>query len=256
MIKYLILTEGERTEPNILKGIFSKYGFNVVLNPKVETYEGIEVNIEELSNDNKNIVIAQAPKNRLGELITLYNKEDYDLDKIFSKQANSFAAIFLIFDVDHTTNEELNKIFTIHNEETEKGLLLVSSPCIEILTEPGKKDEINVEHLTTYKEQRRKFIYHSLDYKNGIERYIIDNFEKACVFFLEQNRNEFNENNIMEHPRLIIEKINKENIRNDEGVNYRYFTTVIYVALANICGLTKQIDNYDAVNNFFIEHSK
>ena len=68
----------------------------------------------------------------------------------------------------------------------------------------------------------------------------------------------------MEHPRLVVDKINKMNDRinykNEKGkiiteCFYRYFTTVIYVFIAYINGLTIQIDNYDIVYNFFKEQS-
>ena len=59
----------------------------------------------------------------------------------------------------------------------------------------------------------------------------------------------------MEHPRLIIDYINKYNERvnyskdtGDESyVIYRYFTTVVYVFIAYINGLVREIDNYDIV---------
>ena len=46
------------------------------------------------------------------------------------------------------------------------------------------------------------------------------------------------------------------NIRGIEGninyrVVYRYFTTVIYVCIAYIKGLTREIDNYNIVKDFF-----
>lgn len=57
----------------------------------------------------------------------------------------------------------------------------------------------------------------------------------------------------MEHPRLIIEMINRHNIRTDSYVKYRYFTTVLYVVIANIFGLTKEIENYEVVERFLRE---
>lgn len=66
------------------------------------------------------------------------------------------------------------------------------------------------------------------------------------------NRYEFDELNILEHPGLVIEKINKENFRSEDQVIYRYFTTVLYVALAYICGKTKQIENYLEVREFLL----
>ncbi len=59
----------------------------------------------------------------------------------------------------------------------------------------------------------------------------------------------------MEHPHLVKDKINEINIRiNDKEksyVEYRYFTTVVYVMIAYINKLTIDIDNYDKVYDFF-----
>ena len=60
----------------------------------------------------------------------------------------------------------------------------------------------------------------------------------------------------MDHPDFILKQINKFNDRtfvsNDElPVVYRYFTTTLYVCIAYIMGLTKQINNSDEVIKFF-----
>ena len=78
------------------------------------------------------------------------------------------------------------------------------------------------------------------------------------LHFLELNRNEFNETNVMEHPKLIKDKINLENIRynstnkEDSYVIFRYFSTVLYVAIAYANKLTREIDNYNIVYSFFL----
>ena len=87
--------------------------------------------------------------------------------------------------------------------------------------------------------------------------YIKDNFNELMLFFLRKNQRDFGENNIMEHPRLILESINTNNVRvncpnrEDSYVVYRYFSTVIYVAIAYANGLTREIDNYRLVEGFF-----
>lgn len=66
----------------------------------------------------------------------------------------------------------------------------------------------------------------------------------------------------MEHPNLIVNKINnlneRVNFKNKElsYVNYRYFSTVVYVALASALSLTKEINNYEIVKSFFESHLK
>ena len=78
------------------------------------------------------------------------------------------------------------------------------------------------------------------------------------MFILFRKKKEdFNEENIMEHPRLIIDKINSLNKRMNckdkekSYVIYNYLTTVVYVFIAYINGLTKEINNYSLVRDFF-----
>lgn len=67
---------------------------------------------------------------------------------------------------------------------------------------------------------------------------------------------ESNSKNVMEHPSFVLDKINELNDRefyslDDQPVRYRYFTTVLYVCIAYINGLTKQIENVDEIKGFF-----
>ncbi|HHU28944.1 TPA: hypothetical protein GXZ54_07290, partial [bacterium] len=47
-----------------------------------------------------------------------------------------------------------------------------------------------------------------------------------------------------------------ENIRSDSELEFRYFTTVVYVCVSYILGLTKQIENYDIVRKYFEESNR
>lgn len=255
-MNYLILTEGKETEPDVISEVLKKYGFNIVRCHQIKEYDKIEIDINELSNNKNNIVIAQALRNRLSDLLKIYRKENVDLDLLYGSSATYFAGVFLLFDVDHTSNEELIEIASIHNDETDKGLLLLSSPCIEIMAEPNRTEIIEVDHLKEYKSEINKRI--DMQLKNGYtsKQYIINNFEELALAFLDKNAKEFGSYNVMEHPMLIINKINELNVRSNEHVVYRYFTTVIYVVLAYICGLTKEINNYETIKNFLKKNTK
>ena len=93
--------------------------------------------------------------------------------------------------------------------------------------------------------------------------YIQRNFEPLALRFLEYNQREFNSNNVMEHPSLVIDKINELNERRnwiEDGNNlseciYQYYTTVIYVLLAFVFGLTVEIDNCSKVRDFLTKYS-
>ena len=253
---FLIITEGTKTEPTILKAIFEKYKFNVIDHEPIkisDEKDSFELDVSELSEQSDNIMIAQGPKNRIRDFLLLVNKQKEDIDRYFVKLKKNFAGIFLVYDVDHTLKEDLEEMYNKYNDET-SGLLLLSSPCVEILSEPERVKKIETEHLKTYKTERNKWV----NKKSGLsmEDYIIEHFEDSILYFIRKNCDESGNKNVMEHPDFVLEQINKFNertfISNDVlPVIYRYFTTTLYVCIAYIMGLTKQIDNSDEVIKFF-----
>ena len=247
-MNYLLIVEGAKAEHSLFEMVFKRYGFNILHSQQMKSFDSFinQFDSFELSDSKDNIVIAQAPRNRLGELLRS-DSSQVDFDLAFRKKFNS---IFLIFDVDHTDNNDLEEMLRIHCDESDSGLLLVSSPCIEIMSEPNRKEELETDHLTKYKKERNVYFCDTQRLGYGAIEYIARNFERLSLEFLRQNYNDFNEPNIMEHPRLVIEMINRHNIRTDSHVKYRYFTTVLYVVIASVFGLTKEIENYDVVERF------
>lgn len=144
---YLFIVEGEKTEPSILQTVLERWGYNAIKTNRISELQEFGLSFDEtkLSNTKDNVVIAQAPRNRLHDLVVLYKKHHVDLDKLFGADENIlFSGIFVFFDVDHTTVSDLNDAFAFHCDETSSGLLLVSSPCIEIISEPQRKDDLSV----------------------------------------------------------------------------------------------------------------
>lgn len=258
---FLIITEGVRTEPTILEAILEKYGFNVVrkkpIKISIEEQPFILEATELFDNKKDNVYIAQGPKNRIREFLHMVNEKTEDVERYFSQLSDNFAGIFLVYDVDHTPKEDLeNMFFKFHDETT--GLLILSSPCIEILSEPNRVEELCANHLREYKKERKTWIQDKIS--DSVEHYIINNFEELILPFLYKNCQESGNNNIMEHPEFVLQQINLFNDRtyiNDElqPVLYRYFTTTLYVCIAYILGLTKEIDNSQIVAEFFLSYS-
>ena len=147
---FLIITEGAKTEPNIMSSILGKYGFNIIKQNPIrinEDGEPFDLDVTTMVDNKDNIYIAQGPKNRISEFISLVDERSQDVERYFSKLKENFAGIFLIYDVDHTSKEALNKMFDKYQDET-TGLLVLSSLCIEILSEPNRIDELKVDHLS------------------------------------------------------------------------------------------------------------
>ena len=252
MKNYLLIVEGQLTEPTIFEYIFKKLGYSV---NKIEGKLSLsndfnDLIVKLLIEDKDSVTIIQGPKNRINELIKLFENEHYDIKRIFNNLNINFTAVFWIYDVDHTSCENLSKMFNRYNNEND-GLLLVSSPCIEILSRPKYNDILEVKHLNQFKAETNVYIDNL--YHTNAKDYIKENFFKLSIEYLDRNYIEFKEQNIMEHPGLIINKINQQNERTDTWVKYRYYTTVVYVVVAYILGLTKEIENYEIVRKYFIE---
>ena len=245
--RFLLIVEGEKTEPTIFKRVLEKYGYNVIkCDEKLDIENFNQLSELEFENEKNNVVIIEGPRNRIHDFLKVYNENTDSFEKLLSIHSELFQGIFLMYDVDHNDCEDINEMFSKFNDETSSGLLLLSSPCIEVLGDfdTSRKEE-RFKHIKDYKKVLNE--YYNAN-KKSINDYIVDNFEKLCIYYLDKNKNDFDELNVMEHPKLVIDYINKYNERiNDEDnkyVIYRYFTTVVYVFIAFINKLTRNIDNY------------
>ena len=259
---FLLIVEGEVTEKDILTMVFKRYGLNVYDKGKLNLKK---LNITELTYSqfgapsNCNIILVQGPKNRICDWLKDINKETDDFERYFQNLDGVFAGIFVIYDVDHTSDAALVEMFNKFNDETSNGLLLLSSPCIEVIADKERKNDLKVDHLKNYKSELN--IRFNKEFKCSTKQFIINNFESLALYYLEKNEKELQCKNVMEHPVLILDKINELNERkfisaDYQPVHYRYFTTVIYVCIAYIYGLTKEVENVETVRKFLLSHIK
>lgn len=259
--RYLLFVEGY-DEKELFSSLLIKEGFNVYSSDKKIKINEINnyINKSYYSKKNDNVIIIQTPNNRIHDLIINFNKDDSSIEKLIKENSSSFNGIFLIFDVDHNSNEDIEKMFNTFNDESE-GLLLLNSPCLEVISDNKEEYlERRFKHLKEYKS-----IIHQEICKNSSKKYIEiikENIYKYMLFFLNKNEKDFSEKNIMEHPRLIKEYINKYNIRVNKKdkeksyVIYRYYSTVLYVFISYIKGLTKEIENTEIVRDYLKRKNK
>ena len=252
---YLLVVEGSYDEKSILGRAFERYGFNVIACKEKITVDSFgDFYKYELKSNNNNIVIIEGPRNRIHDFLLCFDSEYGSIEKLFHYSTYYFSGIFLIYDVDHNDNDDINLMFNKFNNESD-GLLLLNSPSLEVLSdlEVETERELRFNHLSQYKKNLN-MLHNKLGNGNLIE-YVNSNFDEIMLKFLKMNKNEFNELNIMEHPRLIKDRINYRNDRintkEESYVIFRYFTTVIYVAIAFSNKLTNEIDNYEKVYSFF-----
>lgn len=254
-MRYLLLVEGARTEINIFQKVLERYGLTVLTERRIESFaepDFLTIPSVMLEDKRNSVLIVQPPRNRLKDLLEYYQREDIDLNLVSGSREKLFNAIFLIFDVDHTPQSALEEMYAFHKDETDTELLLISSPCIEILSEPGRTGELRVKHLKEYKTERNNYFSDRLRLGINTEEYISRNFEEPAVYYLDQNYRDFNDSNVMNHPEKVIRKVNEINIRSDDEVLYRYFTTVVYVLIACIFGFNSDFDNYLRLREFLL----
>lgn len=253
----LLLTEGQVDEQDIFSAVFDHYGANSISSNKriidLDLGEFVESRI---SGDLLNVYIIQGPRNRIHDFLKFLNDECVDVERLFGYKYAFFQKIFLLYDVDHNDRGDISNMLGLFQDEA-RGMLLLSSPCIEVLADfKLDRRELRCVHLKEYKAEINK-------HYNGLtKRHIVDHINEILLHFLKKNYEDFQESNIMKHPRLIGEKINELNIRfNSRGekgsfVVYRYFSTVVYVAIASALSLTAEIDNYETVKTFFESKSR
>lgn len=254
---FLIIVEGAVTEKSILKSVFEKYDLKVFNSGKIELHKNINdlfINIYDTSENDK-VFLVQGPRNRIHDWLNLIKTNEEDFERFFKGINGNFAGIFIVYDVDHTSKTDLELMFQKYNDETDRGLLLLSSPCIEVLADIGRVKPLLCNHLKEYKSELNvKFNTEGME---SAQNYIIKNFNELVLYYIDKNTKESGNDNVMEHPQFVLKKINELNERDDDPQNsfavcYRYFTTVIYVCIAYINGLTKEINNAEIVRKFFL----
>ncbi|GEM_PF-888345 len=249
----LLIVEGSVDEQNIFGDVFSKYGFNAIISDEKMDVEGVgQFEKFQYRLNSNNVVIIQGPRNRIHDFLKLFNEHEMSIERAFSYSYAFFSGIFLIYDVDHNDCDDIEEMFKRFSDES-TGMLLLSSPCIEVVADYNhNRGESKYYRLSEYKAEINNH------YQGQTHKFIGDNFNSLMLYFLNKNYEEFNEGNIMEHPSLIVKSVNKFNDRincAEKGksyVIYRYFSTVVYVAIAYANGLTKDINNYDLVKNFLL----
>lgn len=259
---YLLIVEGSIMEPTIFNYVLPQYGFNVV---KIQEQLSSDADFTkiEFSDDKDTIFIVQGPKNRVKDLIdTEVNLNSDSLSRKFFGPDVYFAGIFLIYDTDHNLKEQLEKTFLKFNDSSE-GLLILSVPCIEAL---GEFDFDFIYENSSFENYKTRLNQHYQDiYGMNTKEYIQCNFNKLILESLIHNKETFEKeneewevDNIVMHPQYLLEIYKKyNNCFGDCEENYkvciRYYATIIYVVIAYLKRLEREISNLEILKKYLEE---
>lgn len=252
---FLLIVEGSVDEQNILGDAFTQYGFHAIVSEEKMNVENIgRFEKFQYESHRNNVVIIQGPRNRIHDFLKFFKEDEMSIEKMFSYTYGFFSGIFLIYDVDHNDCEDVEEMFGRFCDES-TGMLLLSSPCIEVLGDTHhERVEAKYCHLKEYKKEV------NLLHQGRTKEYIRAHLDEIMLYFLDKNYREFQEANVMEHPKLLVKMVNERNKRfncqdpENSYVIFRYFSTVVYVCIAFAHDLTREIDNHFMVREFFEKH--
>jgi len=263
--KYLAIVEGKSMECEVLEYGLSTYGFqvndNLIKDYKLDDYSNM-FTVKCLENRDKQFVILQSNQSRIKDFINTIDKDSSDISRLLV--GNEFVSIFLIFDIDHNTKEEIEASFYKFNEPS-TGLLILSSPCFEVIA-PCSNDK-QYEGISFKKFKTSKSTYYSDNYHISTKDYIKYSFNELLIHHLKNNKDKYDiegfqeVNDVTYHPEYIIILSNKYNIRegSDElsyKVNYTYFSSILYVVLLYLFDFARYTNSYTKLLDFLINKQK
>ena len=148
----LLIVEGSVSEQNVFGDVFTKYGFSVTISKEKMNVEDVgQFECFQYSLNENNVVIIQGPRNRIHDFLKLYDSNEMEIERAFSYSYAFFQGIFLIYDVDHNDEEDVTAMFNKFQDES-TGMLLLSSPCLEVVGDYNRERDKEIYHrITEYK---------------------------------------------------------------------------------------------------------
>lgn len=149
MSKYLIVVEGQKTEFELIKQVTKRILPNYSVS--FTQYKGQQtIKFTNIKEANDEIFVIKPKHNRLSQIVEDYKKENGDIfafQMYFDQYVDPdfFEKIFFIFDVDYTSDVDLSFALEHFNDEYSSGFLIISSPCIEAMTDTKKTYCIETE---------------------------------------------------------------------------------------------------------------
>lgn len=260
---YLIIVEGSKTEQSIFEFVLRQYDLDVVVYPTPLSFNGDFKKIQ-FSNEKENVFVIQGPKNRLKDLIFSKNKDDIEIssesiNRLFFEPNVYFAGIFIVYDSDHNSIDEIEAAYKKFSNMSD-GLLVLSVPCIESIAGYDFNRKYESNSFIGYKNELNQY-YDSKFSQNTME-YIQCNFNKLMLENLIRNIKTFKKenstwevNDITLHPLYMLKIHKSKNLctgtcEENYHVIINYFATIMYTIICYIKGFAKEIDNFKLLKDY------
>ena len=256
--KYLAIVEGEDMEPEILEYALSTYyGFNVLRADNRLSSLPLGFKKTLIYDGNDEFYIVQGRRNRIKELLKETLEETHSsIERAFSNE--NFAGIFLVYDVDHNSNEEIEEARGRFNNISD-GLLTLSVPCVECVLEKDFKPYVSSSYKG-YKTAKNEWCTEQAGVsskefiKYEFNRLMIENLLRNKKVFAKESLPE--PNDVSLHGEYSLDLNARYNIRTgrsekDYRVEISYYASVLYLILLHVKGHARYSDSFDSLLAFF-----
>ncbi len=256
--KYLAIVEGEDMEPEILEYALSTYyGFNVLRAENRLSSLPLGFKKTLIYGGNDEFYIVQGSRNRIKELLKEALEETHSsIERAFSTE--NFAGIFLVYDVDHNSNQEIEEARERFNNILD-GLLTLSVPCVECILEMDFKPYVSSSYKG-YKTAKNEWCMEQAGVSG--KELIKYEFNLLMIENLVRNKETFEKENLSEpndvslHGEHSLDLNAKYNIRTGKSekdchVEISYYASVLYLILLHVKGYARCADSFDSFLAFF-----
>ncbi len=237
MIRMLIVVEGEVDEVEIFKKLFSIIGFTVIESTK----NGDFTHITNVLGDNV-VYLIPGPKSKIQSVLETFDVNTMDLSLFFGI-SETIPLNYIVYDVDITNYERFSSI--IPNFCTpQEGLVLLSNPCIEVIAD--EEYLIHNDKPSLYKGVVRQQVLskNKMNQNDSLLSYIINNVLDLFIEQIKRNIVFFSSNDVIDHVLSSYSKIGTNQFSfNPNSYSYTKLFTVIYVVLADIFDVSRELDN-------------
>jgi len=237
MIRILLVVEGEKTEVDVFKELFTILGFSVVQEPKRGNFSRYTI-----STADKLVYLIPGPKQQVLEIMKEFDSASMDLS-LFFNIPEPIALNYIVYDADDTIFADFSSL--IENfKSSQDGLILLSNPCFEVLADNVYDTHHKAPKYYKKKVRQQLISTGSINPGTTLLQYMVNNIIGLLIEQVRRNEVFFNSSDIYNHAIDSYNLISSNVI--DRTLNiytYSNLFSVIFVILGDIFEVSKYENN-------------